>query len=144
VAVGGGGLISGIGLALRARDSKARIIGCWPEHSQSMYQSMRAGRIVTWPELPTVSDATAGGVEDGAITLDLCRSLIDESVLVTEGEITQGVRDVLERSRMLVEGAAGVAVAAFRRLAPSLGGANVGIVLCGGNVSLRSLRLMLE
>jgi threonine dehydratase len=91
-----------------------------------------------------LSDATAGGVEEGAITLDLCRSLIDASVLVTEGEIAQGVRDTLERARLLVEGAAGVALAAFRRLAPSLEGANVGIVLCGGNVSLRALRLMLE
>jgi threonine dehydratase len=144
VAVGGGGLVSGIGLALRARDSRARLIGCWPEHSQSLYQSMRAGHVVEWPELPTLSDATAGGVEEGAITLDLCRSLIDESVLVTEGEIAQGVRDTLERARLLVEGAAGVAVAAFRRLAPSLDGANVAIVLCGGNVSLRALRLMLE
>jgi threonine dehydratase len=144
VAVGGGGLVSGIGLALRASESKARIIGCWPEHSQSLYQSIVAGRVVSWPELPTLSDATAGGVEDGAITLDLCRSLIDESILVTEGEIAQGVRDMLERARLLVEGAAGVAVAAFRRLAPSLEGANVGIVLCGGNVSLRALRLMLE
>jgi threonine dehydratase len=135
VAVGGGGLISGIASAMRCQ-----VVGCWPENSVAMYESMRAGEIVAPPERPTLSDATAGSVEPGAITLDLCRSLIDECVLVSEAEIADAIRFMVAEHQMIVEGAAGVAVAAYRKTAARYAGRSVGIVLCGGNIGYDTLR----
>jgi threonine dehydratase len=138
IAVGGGGLISGIASAMRCQ-----IVGCWPENSVAMYESMRAGEIVAPPERPTLSDATAGSVEPGAITLDLCRSLIDECVLVTEAEIADAIRFMVAEHQMIVEGAAGVAVAAYRKTAARYAGRSVGIVLCGGNIGYDTLRTII-
>jgi threonine dehydratase len=138
VAVGGGGLISGIASAMRCQ-----IVGCWPENSVAMYESMRAGAIVAPPERPTLSDATAGSVEPGAITLDLCRSLIDECVLVSEAEIADALRFMIAEHQMIVEGAAGVAVAAYRKTAARYAGRSVGIVLCGGNIGYDTLRTII-
>ncbi|HTD61499.1 MAG TPA: threonine/serine dehydratase [Gemmatimonadaceae bacterium] len=138
VAVGGGGLISGIASAMRCQ-----IVGCWPENSVAMYESMRAGAIVAPPERPTLSDATAGSVEPGAITLDLCRSLIDECVLVSEAEIADAIRFMVSEHQMIIEGAAGVAVAAFRKTASRYAGRSVGIVLCGGNIGFDTLRTII-
>jgi threonine dehydratase len=138
VAVGGGGLISGIASAMRCQ-----IVGCWPENSVAMYESMRAGEIVAPPERPTLSDATAGSVEPGAITLDLCRSLIDECVLVSEAEIADAIRFMIAEHQMIVEGAAGVAVAAYRKTASRYAGRSVGIVLCGGNIGYDTLRTII-
>jgi threonine dehydratase len=138
VAVGGGGLISGIASAMRCQ-----IVGCWPENSVAMYESMRAGAIVTPPERPTLSDATAGSVEPGAITLDLCRSLIDDCVLVSEAEIADAIRFMIAEHQMIVEGAAGVAVAAYRKTAARYAGRSVGIVLCGGNIGYDTLRTII-
>ena len=138
IAVGGGGLISGIASAMRCQ-----IVGCWPENSVAMYESMRAGEIVAPPERPTLSDATAGSVEPGAITLDLCRSLIDECVLVSEAEIADAIRFMIAEHQMIVEGAAGVAVAAYRKTASRYAGRSVGIVLCGGNIGYDTLRTII-
>lgn len=68
VAVGGGGLISGIATYMKAVQPDVRIIGCSPIHSPTMYESVLAGEVVAPPILPTLSDGTAGGVEPGAIT----------------------------------------------------------------------------
>ena len=138
IAVGGGGLISGIASAMRCQ-----VVGCWPENSVAMYESMRAGEIVAPPERPTLSDATAGSVEPGAITLDLCRSLIDECVLVSEAEIADAIRFMIAEHQMIVEGAAGVAVAAYRKTASRYAGRSVGIVLCGGNIGYDTLRTII-
>jgi threonine dehydratase len=131
VAVGGGGLIAGVASALKAARPSLRVIGCWPEASPVMLASMRAGQIVDLPNLPTLSDATAGGIEPGAITLDLCRALIDEPVVVSEAEILSALRSLYARERLIVEGAAGVALAAYARHPLP----NAAIVVCGGNVS---------
>ena len=138
VAVGGGGLISGVATAMTSR-----IVGCWPENSIAMYESMRAGKVVAPQERPTISDATAGGIEHGAITLDLCRSLIDDCVLVTEAEIADAIRFMVAEHQTIIEGAAGVAVAAYRKTASRYKGQSVGIVLCGGNIGYGTLRTIL-
>jgi threonine dehydratase len=144
IAVGGGGLVSGIATAMKARSPGVQIIGCWPENSHVMLASMRAGRVVETREEPTLSDGTAGGVEPDAITLELCRSLIDETDLVSEDEIADGVRAVVNHARLVVEGSAGVAVGTYRRLAAHLAGKTVAIVLCGGNISSAKLSALLR
>jgi threonine dehydratase len=135
VSVGGGGLIGGIASFLKAKNPAIRVIGCWPQSAQALYAALQAGRIVEVADQPTLSDATAGGVEPGAITFDLARRLIDECVLVSEAEIAQAIRFVLEEHRLVIEGAAGVAVAAYRQCAARYAEKTVAIVLCGGNIS---------
>jgi threonine dehydratase len=134
VAVGGGGLISGIGSHLKAASPGTQVVGCWPRNSRAMFECMRAGRVVDVPEQPTLSVSTAGGVEEGAITLPLCQRVIDRSVLVSEEEIMDVLRPTYREDGQLVEGAAGVAAAAFRQIAADYLGKTVVILLCGGNV----------
>jgi len=134
VAVGGGGLIGGMGAYLKMVSPRTEIVGCWPENARAMYECLRADRIIEVEEEPTLSESTAGGVEPGSITFDLCRAVIDRSVLVTEEEILDATRWA-HRQGWEVEGASGVAIAAFFKDAPQLAGKTVVIVSCGGNTS---------
>jgi len=134
VAVGGGGLIGGMGAYLKTASPGTEIVGCWPENAPAMYECLRAGKIIEVEEEPTLSESTAGGVEPGSITFDLCRAVIDRSVLVTETEILDAMRWA-QRRGWEVEGASAVAIAAFFRDAPQLAGKTVVIVSCGGNTS---------
>ena len=135
VAVGGGGLIGGIGSYLKSVSPSTEIVGCWPETSPVLYECLRAGRVIDVAELPTLSESTAGGLEPGSVTLPLCQNIIDRGVLVPEAEIRAAMRLVLETEHWLIEGAAAVAVAAFRRDLRRWDGKRVAIVLCGRNVS---------
>ena len=135
VAVGGGGLIGGIGAYLKAASPRTEVVGCWPENSPVLLECLRAGNVVNVAEQPTLSESTSGGLEPGSVTLDVCREVIDRSVMVSEDEILRAMRLILKTEHWVVEGAAGVAVAAFRKDASRYAGKNVVIVLCGRNVS---------
>lgn len=135
VAVGGGGLISGIGAYLKALSPETEVVGCWPVNSPVMYESMQAGEILDVPEQPTLSESTAGGLEPESVTLEICRSVIDSSVLVSEDEILAAMRNVRDAKGWLIEGAAGVALAAFYKTAERYAGKSVVIIICGGNLS---------
>jgi threonine dehydratase len=110
VAVGGGGMVSGIGAALRALSPNVEIIGCWPANAPTMQRSLEAGEIIEMEEDDTISDGTAGGIEPGSITFPLCQNLLSRTVLVSEEEIKAAMRDVAGCERWIIEGAAGVAV----------------------------------
>jgi threonine dehydratase len=135
VAVGGGGLIGGIGSYLKAVSPPTEIVGCWPENSPVLYECLRAGRVIDVPEQPTLSESTAGGLEPGSVTLPVCQNVIDRSVFVSEAEIRDAMRLVLQTEHWVIEGAAAVAVAAFRKDMSPWDGKRVAIVLCGRNVS---------
>ena len=140
VAVGGGGLVAGIAAYLKSVRPDIAIVGCWPERAAAMYQSVRAGRLMEVPDEDTLSDGTAGNIEPGAITFPLCRDLIDELVLVSEHEIATAMRDVMMNDHLVVEGAAGVAVAGWRAFTssrPRLERRTSAMILCGGNVSAK-------
>jgi threonine dehydratase len=139
VAVGGGGLIGGMGAYLKAVSPHTEIVGCWPENSPVMQRCLEAGRIVEVEERPTLSESTAGGLEPGSVTFDVCRRAIDRCVLISEDEILRAMRLILETEHWVIEGAAGVAVAAFLREAARWQGKNAVIVICGRNVSAEVL-----
>ena len=138
VAVGGGGLIGGIGSYVKAVRPEVEVVGCWPENSPVMYECMQAGEVVEVAERPTLSESTAGGLEPGSVTLDVCRRVIDRAVFVSERQIRDAMRFVLRTEHWLVEGAAAVAVAAFRKA----GGSDAAIVLCGRNLSAEAFNLV--
>jgi threonine dehydratase len=135
IAVGGGGLISGVGSVLKAHNSAIQIVGCQPEASAVMAKSVAAGEILDLPSEPTLSDGTAGGIEAQAITFELCQKLVDEFVLVSEAEIAAAMRDYISTNDEPIEGAAGVALAALVKRKDAFAGRKVAVIVCGGNVS---------
>jgi threonine dehydratase len=143
IAVGGGGLIGGTAAYLKSIMPNVRMIGASPVNSPVMALSVRAGHVVEYASKPTLSDGTAGGVEQGAITFDLCRALIDEWVEVTEDEIATAMRDFIADHHQLIEGSAAVALAVLARQASALKGQRVAVVLCGSNISIDALRVVL-
>ena len=143
VALGGGGLISGLGGYLKAARAELEVVACSPERSPVMHASLEAGRIVEMESGATLSDGTAGGVELGAITFELCREIVDASFLVNERQIAEAVRLVVSRHHTLIEGAAGVAVAGYLANRERFAGMQVAIVLCGANIDTRVLKELL-
>jgi threonine dehydratase len=131
--LGGGGLIGGVGGYLRSSARPVIVVAASPRNSPVMHLSIKAGRVLDLPSQPTLSDGTAGGVEHGAVTFDLCRATIDHSLLIDEDAILAAVRMIERDHGMLVEGAAGVAVAGFLAAGPLLRGLHVAVVICGGN-----------
>ncbi len=152
VAVGGGGLIGGIGSYLKdlagfgkpARSSSVQVIGCLPENSPVMLESVRAGRIVEMESLPTLSDGTAGGIEPDAVTFDICRRVVDDWTTASETEIAEAMRLVYRESGEVIEGAAGVAVAALLKSGQRFAGQTVAVVICGGNIDEACFREIVE
>ncbi|MDX1618380.1 MAG: threonine/serine dehydratase [Balneolaceae bacterium] len=142
--VGGGGLISGIAGYLNERSPATRIVGCQPEQSPEMSVSVEAGEYREFESGPTLSDGSAGGFERDSITFAMCRQWVDEFILVTEEEIAEAIRQMVASQRKLIEGSAAVAVAAFAKAAERFRGQTVVIVICGGNISLETLRSVLN
>jgi threonine dehydratase len=140
IAVGGGGLISGIGAFLKSVNPAIDIVSCQPEASAVMTESVKAGRILELPSEPTLSDGTAGGIEPGAMTFDICRDVVDRYVVVSEDEIADAMRQFIDSHHMLLEGAAGVAIAGCTKTAEDYRDKNVVVVICGGNISRETLR----
>jgi threonine dehydratase len=140
VSVGGGGLISGIGTALKQLNPRTRIVGVWPENSPCMLAALHAGRIVDTPVYPTLSDGTAGAVEEGSVTFPICQQVIDETITVTEAEIASAMRAAAENEHWMVEGAAGVALAGLVKVAEAYRGRKAAVVICGRNIALDQFR----
>ncbi|MFK4086913.1 pyridoxal-phosphate dependent enzyme [Kribbella sp. NPDC020789] len=140
VAVGGGGLISGIAAVLKQQLPGIKVYGASPAADAAMAESVRAGRIVAVDAGPTLSDGTAGSVEPGAITFELCRELVDEWILVDEPAIRDALRAIIDTEHHLIEGSAAMAFAAARTLT----GGRVAVVSCGANISSKTLAEVLR
>ncbi len=144
VPVGGGGLIAGIAAWMKHARPRVRVVGCQPRASAVMAASVREGRILeSGSEVafdPTLADGVAGGVEPGAITLDLCRRLVDDWVLVGEDRIAGAMRFIHRARFAAVEGSAALPVAALGDLDPTPESA--GLVLSGAGVSAAGLRIL--
>jgi threonine dehydratase len=140
VCIGGGGLISGIAGFLKSSNKNIEIFGCQPVNSAVMYESIKAGRIIEMESLPTLSDGSAGGIESGAITFEICRKYVDDYILVSEEEIKSAILFVLEKHHMVIEGAAAVAVASFLKRKHEFDGKHAVLVISGSKISLETLK----
>ncbi|MGH2852089.1 MAG: pyridoxal-phosphate dependent enzyme, partial [Solirubrobacteraceae bacterium] len=114
-AVGGGGLIGGLAIALRARWPSCAIVGCVPAASPAMRDAVAAGEVVDSPVTPTLADATAGNIEPGSITVALCSAFVDQWLVIEEDEIAAAMRGALLDLHLVVEGAAALALAGSLR-----------------------------
>jgi threonine dehydratase len=144
ISLGGGGLISGIAGYLKHANPSIEIVGCSPENSQVMIQSLEAGRIVDIPSLPTLSDGTAGGIEEGAITFEFCQKLVDTYLIVTEDEIRASLLLFMHTHHMMIEGAAAVAIASFMKVHEQYRNKTVVLLICGANIGLETLKQVLQ
>lgn len=144
VPVGGGGLIGGIGACLKERAPGVRIVGCQPAACPILAESVRAGRLLELPSAPSLSDATVGLVEAGAITFPLCQAVVDDWIVVGEADIRSALRLVLERQSVLIEGASALPVAALLATRDRWQGARVALVLTGSHIALPALREVLR
>ncbi len=140
VPVGGGGLISGIAGYLKSLDENIEIIGCLPENSPVMYESIKAGKIIEMESKPTLSDGSAGGIEQGSITFDICKKYVNDFILVSEEEIKEAIKLVLEKHFMIIEGAGALSVASFIKEKERFRGKTVVLILSGSKISLEELK----
>ncbi|WP_262027778.1 pyridoxal-phosphate dependent enzyme [Microvirga sp. Mcv34] len=133
VAMGGGGLIGGIGAVLKSFSPQTRVFGVAAQNSAALAAAMAAGRVVETEHLDTLADGVAGGMDEDSMTLPLAMSVIDEVVTCTEAEIADALKDLAFKENQIVEGAAALALAGFLKVAESCRGQRNVIVLCGAN-----------
>ena len=140
VPVGGGGLISGIALALKSIDPAIRVIGVSMERGPVMYHSQKAGKPVLMEEEESLADSLGGGIFlDNRYTFSLVRDRVDDLVLVSEDEIAAAMAFALEREHLVLEGGGAVGIAALLAGKAHGLGRTVALILSGGNVDLALL-----
>ncbi len=148
VPIGGGGLIGGVGCAIKELRPQVRVIGVQTERLPSMLRAREAGGPVTLPPQATIADGIAVR-RAGALTYPLVERYVDEIVTVDEEEIAQAILLLLEKEKTLAEGAGAAALAAMLQHKTSLsrGGAEpqrTAVLVCGGNIDVSLLAMMIE
>lgn len=143
VPIGGGGLISGIAYAIKTLNPSTKVYGVQAAGAPSMYNSINQGRITTLDTVSTIADGIAVK-QPGQNTFDLVNKYVDDIALVTEDEISSAILSLIEKQKMIAEGAGAVSVAAamFEKL--PLAGKKVVSVVSGGNVDVTSLNRIIN
>lgn len=144
VPIGGGGLISGLAVAMKTLQPDIRIIGVEPEHAASMRAAMLAGQPTEIAIEPTIADGLAVK-RAGTHTLEVVQHYVDEVVSVSEEEIASAILKLLEIEKTVVEGAGAASLAAvlFHKIS-GLDWKNVAILVCGGNIDPNLLSKIIE
>ncbi|MCP3739231.1 hydroxyectoine utilization dehydratase EutB [Rossellomorea sp. BNER] len=140
VPLSGGGLLSGIGLALKSIEQDIRVTGVSMEHSAVMYESLKAGKPVKLKESETLADSLLGGIGlDNQFTFRMVQKYMDEVVLIPENEIAYSMAFMMDKHRMIMEGAAATGIAAVlgNKIPHQDGG--IAIIISGQNVDLTVL-----
>ena len=138
VPIGGGGLIAGAAYAIKHLMPRCKVIGVQAAGAASMVDSIHANRILTLPSVHTIAD----GIQvktPGDLTFDLVRQYVDDVVTVKEGEIASAILTVLEKQKLVAEGAGAVGIAAAMYGKVDVKGKKVCALLSGGNVDVTML-----
>ena len=134
VPVGGGGLISGVGSAVKGVDKHIEVVGVQSVASPVMCESIRQGRIIDMKLEDSVAEGLHGGIEEGSITFEMCEKYVDDFILVQEQTIVEAIAHHLYLDHQVVEGAGAVGAAAIMENLERFKGMNVGVVVSGGNI----------
>jgi threonine dehydratase len=138
VPLSGGGLLGGVALVLKAASPTIRTIGITMERGAAMHESLKAGHPVQVEEVDSLADSLGGGIGRGnRRTFELCRRYVDDSLLVSEAEIADGMRHVFFEERLVAEGAAAVGVSALLHERVALQGLRVALIISGRNVDMQ-------
>jgi threonine dehydratase len=143
VPVGGGGLIGGVGLAVKAKRPGIQVVGVQADGLAAMKQALTEGRRVTLPAATTIADGIAVR-RVGEHTFDLARRYVDEVVSVSEEEIANAILLLLEIEKTVVEGAGAVPLAALANKRVALAGKTVALVISGGNIDVNVISRVIE
>ena len=145
VPIGGGGIISGIAVALKSFNPSINIIGVQADNVHGMKASYDAGRILEHYEAPTIADGCAVKIP-GNLTFEIVKDLVDEIVTVSEEELEVAMKDLLQRGKAVVEGAGALATAALLagKVDKYVQGKKVVAVISGGNVDLKRISSVCE
>ena len=144
VQLSGGGLISGIALALKAQRPDIRIIGISMERGAAMAISQTAGKPVEVEELPTLADSLGGGIGlDNRYTFAMVRDYVDEILLLDENEIADGIRHAYFGEQVIVEGGGAVGIAALLA-GKAKPGAKTVVLLSGKNIDMELHRKIIN
>lgn len=135
VSIGGGGLISGVATAIKALKPDVRIIGVQASGAASMRAALDAGQIVTLPTINTIADGIATR-RAGELTFAIVRELVDDVVTIDDEEIIHAVLLLLERCKLLVEGAGAAGLAALLSGRIDVAGLRTVVLLSGGNIDM--------
>lgn len=137
VPVSGGGLISGVAAALKAKRPGVQVIGVSMERGAAMHACLQAGKPVLVEELATLADSLGGGIGlENQLTFAMTRGLVDDIILVSEAEIAAAIRHVYWQERQIIEGSGSVGVAALlTRRIESTG--PIVAILSGGNIDMK-------
>ena len=138
VAVGGGGLISGVAAAIKLKNNKCKIYGVEPIGANSIAQSIKAGKPVTLNSVNTIADSLAPPMAL-PFSYSVCKKFVDEFVTVTDNQICAGLSLLQEEGKLAVEPAAGAVLAgAIWPLRKKLAGKRIGLVICGANIDTQT------
>nr|ADP09477.1 threonine dehydratase [uncultured marine crenarchaeote E48-1C] len=141
--IGGGGLISGISLAVKGIKSNVRVTGVQSEASPVMYESLKAGRIVDAEMRESIADGLFGGIEKGSVTFKIVQKYVDDILLVKEKTIRKAVFLLWKKEEQVVEGAGAVSVAAIMENTGFFMGQDIVAVISGGNIENELFRNIL-
>lgn len=134
VPVGGGGLISGIGIAAKSINSLVKVIGVQSKASPVMYESIKAGKIVILPTKDSIADGISGGVEKESITFTYSQRFVDKIITVKEASIRQAIKLLWENEKQIAEGAGAVGLAAILENKNQFKNKNTTVIISGGNI----------
>lgn len=145
VAIGGGGLISGIAAYVKRLHPEIKIIGVEPQDSDAMYQSLKAGKRVRLPQVGLFADGVAVR-EVGEETFRLCQQYVDEVIKVDTDDTCAAIKDVFEDTRSIVEPAGALAVAGAKAYVEreQIESQTLVAVACGANMNFDRLRFVAE
>ena len=143
VPIGGGGLISGVAYAIKAINPRIKVYGVQAAGAPSMYNSVNSGSIQTLPSVSTIADGIAVK-RPGDNTFDMVSKYVDDIALVTEDEISSAILALIEKQKMIAEGAGAVSVAAAMFNKFPVEGKKVVSVVSGGNIDVTSLSRVIE
>ncbi len=132
VAVGGGGLISGVGSYFKQKCPSTKIIAVEAEGSAGLNASLKSGHLTRLEKIDNFADGIAVK-EIGDITYKIIKEIIDDNVIVPEGAICSSILNLYNEDAIVAEPAGAVSIAALEQLREEIKGKKVGIILCGGN-----------
>ena len=143
VPIGGGGLISGISIAIKNLKPDVKVLGVEPEKASSMYQSIKNGKITHLSDTTSIADGLATR-EPGVLTYEIAKHYVDEVLLVSEEQIEKAVFTVMKDCHLMVEPSAAAAVAGLLGKVHVRAEEKVVVVVSGGNISLRMMSRILS
>ena len=139
VPIGGGGLVSGIALAVHAVSERVSVAGVEVEASCPFTKGIAAGRIVDIDVRPTLADGLAGNLDPGTITFDIVRREVSRIAVVSEANLREAIAGTVRNEQMVTEGAGAAGVAALLAGTLDVRGKRVAVVLSGGNIDQGTL-----